>query len=200
MELHEEYWSRRKLKAPLIKYVDRGNLILKARGKAEYGWLHVHISSNNDGQHPVKYGFTVSANPTLYSTPDMGQVAHHSKIIKELTWEWEQYESGLLDWVKENAKKYEAIPSQDAALVSWEMFLVNYDLWLANFLPYRMLEEVYRSLNGSRDERMAAVKATEDYIKERYDRVFACWKNIRGAIEQKNYADWLCKVVNDAAA
>lgn len=207
MELHEEYLKRRGVKAPCIKYVDRANLILKSRDKdSEWAWLHVNITSNGDAAHPMKYTFVVSANPTLYSTPDFNHFTNHAKVLKEHVWEWEQYEAGLVAFAKEHAGKYVAITSADAVFVAWQMFMTNYDAWIAHFLPYRLQESVYQSIagnggtvEGQRAARSAAIREVEDFIKEKYDRVFACWRNIKSAIEQKNYADWLAKVVNDMA-
>lgn len=206
MEIHEEYIQRRKVKAPCIKYVDRANLILKSRQKdGEWAWLHVNIAQAGDANHPQKFSFVVSANPTLYTTQDFQHFSNHSKVLKEQTWEWEEYEPGLCAWAKEHAGKYVAITSCDAVFVAWEMFATNYDTWIAHFLPFRIQEQVFLSLNDKDGEqcrpvRLAAIKEVEDYIKEKFERVYLCWKNIKGAIEQKNYADWLAKVVNDMAA
>ena len=205
IELHEEYIQRHKgrVKANLVKYVDRGFLILRSRDKnSEWAWLHVNIASAGDANHPQKFSFVVSANPTLYTTSDFQHFSNHSKVLKEQQWEWDQYEQGLVDWAKEQCSKYTAITSSDAVFVAWEMFATNYDTWIAHFLPYRLQENVYQSLNekDKRTSRISAIKEVEDYIKEKYERVFLCWKNIRSAIDQKNYADWLAKVVNDMVA
>jgi len=206
MDLQEEYVARRKVNASVIKYVDRANLILKSKSKdGEWAWLHVNIAAAGDNNHPQKFNFVVSANPTLYTTQDFQHFTNHSKVLKEHTWEWDQYEHGLLEWVKEHAGKYVAITSCDAVFVAWEMFTTNYDTWIANFLPYRIQEQVFVSLNDekaelTRPQRIAAIRDVEEFIKEKYERVFLSWRNIKGAIEQKNYADWLAKVVNDSAA
>lgn len=201
MELHEEYIARRKIKAPCIKYVDRANLILRSQAKdSEFAWLHVSITSNADQNHPNKYTFVVSANPTLYSTPDFNHFTQHAKVLSEQTWEWEQYEAGLIAFAKEYAGKYTAISSHDAIFVAWQMFASSYDQWIAHFLPFRLQETIYQSLAAERKQRFVAIKEVEDYIKEKFERVFTCWRNIKSAIEQKNYADWLAKVVNDMAA
>lgn len=201
MELHEEYLKRRRVKAPCVKYVDRANLILRSKTKeSEWAWLHVAINSNADPAHPLKYTFVVSANPTLYSTPDMNHISQHSKILKEQTWEWDQYEAGLVEFAKEHAGKYKAITSQDAVYVAWEMFITNYDAWLSHFLPIRMQESVYKSLCpsvDSRTSRLQAIKDVEEFIRDKYERVHLCWKNIKTSIDQRHYADWLAKVVND---
>ena len=203
MELHEEYIQRRKVKAPTVKYVDRANLILRSKSKDnEWAWLHVNIASNGDQQHPMKYTFVVSANPTLYTTQDFQHFTNHSKVLKEQIWEWEQYENGILDWCKEHAGKYDAINSNDAIFVAWEMFMTNYDTWIAHFLPFRLQERVFYSMNeqSERAERIAAIKDVEVFINDKFERVYLCWKNIKTAIDQKNYADWFAKIVNDMAA
>jgi len=209
MELHEEYLTRRGVKAPCIKYVDKANLILRAKGQgSEWSWLHVNITSNGDTAHPQKYTFVVSANPTLYSTAEMNHFSQHSKVIDEQTWEWEQYESGLVKFCKDNAKNYTAIFSRDAVFVAWEMFVTNYDSWIAHFLPYRVQENVYTSLSldvsehapmPARAAKYQAIKSVEDILREKFDKVHLSWKNIKAAVEQKNYADWLAKVVNEMA-
>jgi hypothetical protein len=201
MNLHEEYWKRKKVKAPLVQYVDRANLILRAKGKSEWGWLHVNVASIVDGQHPTKYNFVVSANPSLYATSDMNHFSQQSKMIQEYTWEWEGYEPGLIEWSKKHAGLYHAVTSQDAILVAWEIFITNYDSWIAHFMPFRMQDTVYRAVSDETPltDKLAAIKDVEDYLREKYERVFVYWKNIKGAIEQKNYADWLAKIVNDMA-
>ncbi len=203
MEIHEEYITRRKVKSPLIRFVDRANLILKSRKKdGEWGWLHVNILSEGDANHPLKFNFVVSANPTLYTTEDFKHFSNHSKVLKEYKWEWDQYEPGLLIWAKENAGNYVAITSVEAVFVAWEMFVTNYDAWLANFLPNRFQEHVYLSLIEESDRalRINAMKEVEDYMRDKFERVYSQWKNIKGAIEQKNYADWLAQIINDIAA
>lgn len=203
MDLHEEYIQRRKVKAPIIKYVDRANLILRSKNKDnEWAWLHINIASNGDQQHPMKFTFVVSANPTLYTTQDFQHFSNNSKVLKEQTWEWEEYEVGLISWAKEHAGKYSAISSNDAVFVAWEMFITNYDTWMAHFLPLRLQEQLYNSLNekDSKAQRIASIKDVEAFINEKYERVYLCWKNIKTAIDQKNYADWFAKVVNDMAA
>lgn len=198
MDLHEEYYSRKKLACPLVKHVERATMILKATDKdCEWGWLHISISFTGDGQHPGQYQFVVSANPVIYSTPDFNHFSHHSKVLSEQRWEWDQYEPELLKWAQAQKGKYRAIDSQDAVFVAWEMFVSNYDAWMANFLTFRIQEKIFQTLKGQRAVRLGAMKETEEYIRERYERVYICWKNIKGAIEQKNYADWLAKVVND---
>lgn len=199
MDLHQEYWDRKKVKAPMIRFVDRGNLILKAKGKSEWAWLHINITSNQDVTHPMKYSFVVSANPQLYATSDMSHFAQQSKVVKEHVWEWEQYEIGLVEWAKEHAPNYKAITSQDAVFVAWEIFITNYDAWIANFLPYRIQDGIYRTVceNNSMTQRLEDIKLVEDHLREKYERVFLCWKNIKGAIEHKNYADWLAKIINE---
>lgn len=202
MDLHEEYILRRKVKAPCIKYVDRANLILKSKGDSEWAWLHVNIASSGDANHPQKFNFVVSANPSLYTTNDFQHFSNHSKVLKEQQWEWDQYEPGLIEWAKEHSGKYQAVTSHDAIFVAWEMFATNYDAWMTHFLPYRMQEQVYLSFATSPDlytKKVMAIKEVEDFMKDKFERVYLCWKNIRGAIEQKNYADWLAKVINDMA-
>lgn len=200
MDLHEEYIQRRKLKAPIIKFADRANLILKSKSKDnEWAWLHVNISSNGDNNHPQKWSFVVSGNPNLYTTPDFQHFSNYSKVIKEKSWEWDQYEPELMDWIKESAGNYTAITSSDAIFVAWEMFATNYDAWIAHFMPFRLQEFFYSSLEDGkkRQDRLNAIKKIEDFIQDRYDKVFVCWRNIRSAIEQKNYADWLAKIINE---
>jgi len=198
MDLHEEYWSRRKVAAPLVKYPDRANMILKALDKNnEWGWLHVSINFTGDGQHPGQYQFVVSANPIIYSTPDFNHFSNHSKVISENRWEWDQLEPEVIKWAQSQKGKYQAVDSQDAIFVAWEMFVSNYDAWMANFLTFRVQDKIFHTLKGQRTTRLAAIKEVENYIKDRYERVYICWKNIKGAIEQKTYADWLAKIVND---
>jgi hypothetical protein len=202
MDLQEEYFRRKKVPADLIRYVDRANLILRAKngsgpGKSEWNWLHLTIEVRNENNHPAQYQFVVAANPVIYASPDFSHFSyHHTKVVSEFRWEWDQYESGLADWINKHAKDYVAVPSSEAVFVSWEMFLANYDSWLANFLPYRVIDWLAGSLTGSKEERLNCIQRVETWIAEKYDKVHACWKNIRNNLDQRNYADWLADVVN----
>lgn len=202
MDLQEEYFTRRKVPAQLIKYVDKGNLILRSKNSAEeWTWLQVSIDAKTEGNHPVHYHFVVSANPVIYASADFSNFSyHHTKVLYEQRWEWDQYETGLMDWASKFSKNYAAIPSAEAIFVSWQMFLANYDSWLANFLPYRVIDWVANSLAGPDTEsRLASIRNVEQWIAEKYDRVFACWRNIRQNLDNRNYSDWLANIVNGKA-
>lgn len=199
MDLQEEYFSRRKVPAHLIRYVDKGNLILRAKGAdVEWAWLQVSIDSKTEGNHPINYHFVVSANPVIYASADFSSFSyHHTKVVFEQRWEWDQYESGVAEWAAKFAKKYTAIPSSEAIFVSWQMFLANYDSWLANFLPYRVIDWLANSLAGTDVEsRLTSIQDVERWISEKYERVFTCWRNIRQSLDSRNYSDWLANVVN----
>jgi len=201
MDLQEEYFRRKKVPAHLLRYVERGNVILRAKEgkKPEWNWLYLSLDLKVESNHPAHYQFVVAANPVIYASADFSHFSyHHTKVISETRWEWDQYESGLMDWVNANADNYVAVPSSEAMFVSWQMFLANYDSWLANFLPYRIIERLAASLVVTdAKKRLEEIREVEDWIKEKYDRVFACWKNIKQQLDQKNYADWLAVVVND---
>lgn len=201
MDLQEEYILRRKIPAHFIKYVDRASLILRAKDgvKPEWNWLHVSIDCKQESNHPAHYQFVVAANPVIYASPDFSHFSyHHTKVLQEQRWEWDQYEASLTDWAMKNAQNYVAVPSSEAVFVSWEMFLANYDSWLANFLPYRVIDWVAGSLKGDKDSRLENIREVEEWIKEKYERVFMCWRNIRQNLDQKSYADWLADVINGA--
>ena len=205
MDIHEEYWLRKSVKQPMIKYVDKGNLILKAKNKkSDWAWLHVNITSFVDPNHhqsPLKYNFVVSANPQLYASQDMNHFAQQSKMIQDENFEWDQYEVNLVEWAKKHSNDYQAIPSKDAVVVAWEIFVTNYDSWIAHFVPYRIQDMIYLTISDEpQSERLAHIKSVEDFLKEKFERVFICWKSIKGSIEQKNYADWFAKIINDMAA
>jgi hypothetical protein len=197
MDLHEEYWNRKKVTVPLVKHTEKANLILRAKGNAEWAWLHVSISTETDGNHPSYYKFVVSANPVIYSTPHFEHFSQHAKIIEDRKWEWEQFEPEVVKWAEDQSASYVAVTSEDAIFVAWEMFVSNYDTWMANFLSIRIQETIFHTIRGSRSNRLAAIKDVEDYIRERFEKVHICWKNIKSSIEQKNYADWFAKIIND---
>lgn len=202
MDLQEEYFSRRAVRAHLVKFVDRGNLILRAKNngkKPEWNWLHVTIQYQPDAQHPGHYIFTVAANPVIYASADFTHFTqHHTKVLKEDKFEWEQYEDGILKWAEKNASHYDAVPSSEAIFVSWELFLSNYDTWVAAFLPIRVTDWLCASLEEKDSEKkLDYIKKVEEWIHGKYERVYVCWKNIRQNLEQKNYADWLATIVNN---
>lgn len=203
MDLQEEYFRRKKVPAHLIKYVDHASLILRAKegSKQDCAWLHVTIDVRTEPNHPSYYQLAISANPVIYASSDFSHFSYHNtKLIQEQRLEWEQYEGFLLGWASEQAKHYSAIPSSEAIFVTWEMFFANYDSWVANFMPYRVIGWLADSLKpGDVSWRMQNIRDVEDWIKERYERVFACWKSIRQGVDQKNYADWLAQVVNSHA-
>src|SRR5581483_645899 len=196
MELHEEYLKRRGVKAPCIKYVNQANLILKSKKpKTDYNWLQVTITGNGDTQHPVKYVFHLNANPSLAA--EIGHFSPNSKPLKEFTWEWDQYEQGIIDFAKEYSREYTAITSASAIYIAWEQFIANYDAWCAHFLPTRIHDKIYSSLaTDDESEKLKVIKEIETFLHSRFDKIFASWKAMKGNIEQKNYADWLAKVIN----
>jgi hypothetical protein len=207
MDLQEEYFRRKTVPAHLIKYPERANLILRAKEtwegrngvKPEWNWLHVSIDLRQEPNHPAQFQFVVAANPVIYASADFSHFSYqNTKIITDSRFEWDQYENSVLQWAKQHATQYVAVPSSEAIFVSWEMFLANYDSWIANFLPYRVIDWLSESLhNEDVDSRLEAIRSVEEWIREKYERVHACWRNIRQQLDQKNYADWFAEVIND---
>lgn len=207
MDLQEEYFRRKTVPAHLIKYPERANLILRAKetwegrknSKPDWNWLHVSIDLRQEANHPAQFQFVVAANPVIYASADFSHFSYqNTKIITDSRFEWDQYEGGIIQWAKQHAPDYVAVPSSEAIFVSWEMFLANYDSWIASFLPTRVIDWLSQSLSGDKvDVRLEAIKFVEEWIREKYERVYSCWKNIRQQLDQKNYADWLAVVVND---
>jgi hypothetical protein len=202
MDLQEEYFARKRPPARIIRYVDKGSLILRAKegAKPEWEWLHVSIETKSEPNHPAHYQFLVAANPVIYASADFSHFSYHNThVVKDEKWEWDQYEKNLVDWAKTLSDKYVAIQSSEAIFVSWGMFMSNYDSWVANFLPYRVIDWLATSLrNGNQETRLNAISEVETWIRDKYDRVFSCWRNIRQNLDQKNYADWLADVINNA--
>lgn len=200
MELHEEYFIRKGLDCPCVRYADKSTLILRAKdlSNAEHPWLHLSINTMSDGNHPNYYHFVVSASPVIYASPDLSHFSYHNaKQLTEQRWEWDNYEANLLAWVDQHKDSYTAIQSSEAIFVSWEMFCTNYDAWSANFLPARILDVVYETFESdTAEKRMAAIRVVEEFVKERFERVYVTWKNIKQTIENKHYADWLATIVN----
>lgn len=199
MDLQEEYFGRKKVPAFLIKYADRASLILRAKPGAnvEWNWIQVSINSRADGNHPNVYHFVVSANPVIYASADFSHFSYNvTKELLNIRWEWEDYENNLLNWAKKQRENYVAVTGEEAVFVSWEMFLVNYDSWLANFLPNRVIDWICDSLVGDKASRLASIVEVEKWISSRYDKIYACWQGIKQNIDNRCYADWLGAVVN----
>lgn len=202
MDLQEEYFTRRAVRGHMVKFSDRGTLILKARDglakKPEWSWLHITLTSHADGAHPQHYNFQVAANPVIYASTDFSHFTyHHSKVLSDVKYEFDAFEQGILDWCAKTSQQYTAILSTDAVFVSWEMFCQNYDSWLANFLTWRMTEILSQTLTGTKESRLKHIQEVENWIREKHERVHLCWKNIRANLEEKNYADWLGIIVNN---
>jgi len=199
MDLQEEYIRRRKVSTPVVRYVEKASLILRAKeGKqVPTNLLHLSIDYRQDTNHPSSYQFVVSANPVIYSTVDFSNFAYqHTKILLDQKWEWDQYESNLLAWVATNAESYVAIPSSEAVLVSCQLFLTNHDSWFANFMPCRVIDQLVYTLTGETASKISYINHVEEWLKSKYERVYACWKNIRQSLDNRNYADWLADIVN----
>lgn len=200
MDLQEEYYVRRKVPAHLVKYVSRASLIMKAKeeAKLDWNWLHISIDMKQEPNHPAYYQFVVAANPVIYASADFSHFSyHHTKVLSDARWEWDQYEVNVRQWADEIARTYVAVPSHEAVFVSWEMFLANYDAWLANFLPYRVIDHLAGSLESTdTDSRIRCIGYVENWIREKYERVYACWRNIRQQLDHNTYADWLAAMVN----
>jgi hypothetical protein len=200
MELHEEYFRRCRLGCPCVRYIDKSTLILRAKDvkNVEHPWLHIAIDTRPDGNHPNYYQFVVSASPVIYASPDFSHFScHHTKQITDQRWEWDNYEGNLLAWVDQYKDNYTAIKSSEAVFVSWEMFCTSYDAWMANFLPDRILDCVCETfIRDTIEDRISAIKLVEDFVKDRFERVYVTWKNIKQTIENKHYADWLAEIIN----
>lgn len=198
MDLHEEYFQRRNLDCPVIKYNDKSILILRAKEPGSVNpWLHISIDSLPENNHPNYYQFLVMASPVVYASADFSHFSfHHAKEVARERWEWDNYENNLLAWIDQHKNTYEAIPSSEAIHVSWEMFCTCFDSWIANWLPYRFLDQIHETFYGEKEKRRKHIQEVETHIKENYERVYVTWKNLRQTIESKNYADWLAQIVN----
>lgn len=197
MNLQEEYFDRKNVPAHLIRYPNKGTLFLKSKKLKD--WIQLSITYHPESQHPPKYLINVAANPIIYASTDFSQsIYKHSKVLLEEFWEWDVYEKNLISWVKKHYLDYEALSFKQAIFSSWEMFLQNYDSWLANFLPCSIIDLIADSLENSDDEkRLENMFSVESWMQEKHDRFYSCWKNIKVNLEKGNYADWLAKVINN---
>lgn len=200
LELHEEYFIRRQLKCPCVKFTERSTLILQAKDPkaVDNPWLHVSIEQKDEPNHPHFYEFVVSASPVVYSSPDFNHLTYqHSKEIVRQRWEWDNYEANLLAWMSQHSDAYRAIYSTEAVLVSWEMFCSNYDCWMANFLPLRVLDMIYETFTPLEVvQKLQLIRGVEDFIREKFERVYMTWRGIKQFTENKQYADWMAVIVN----
>jgi hypothetical protein len=203
MDLQEEYFVRREVKSHLIKHVERGVLLLKARPdcsgkKPEHNLVQLNITSQSDANHPNWYRFQMFADPIIVTNQDFSQLSMQpQKAILEYKWEWDQYEDSLLAWSAEHSGRYIAIPSAEAIFISWLMFCTHYDSWISSFMPWRVIDVLEMTLIGERDDKLKHIAQVETWIREKHERVFNCWKNVKNNFEQKNYVDWFAKVVNE---
>lgn len=200
MDLIEEYANRHKITGPYVKYPDKAQLILRARpGKqVDYNWINVTIECRNEGARPNQYQMVVVGNPVVYATPDFSHFSyHHEKVLSDNRWDWDGYESGVVDWSKTIAANYQAVPSLDAMPMCWTMFAVTYDGWFANFMPTRLYDAMHASImSDTHKDRIDAILLIEEWLKQRQDKVYGAWQTIRRQLESKGYADWLVNLVN----
>ena len=199
MELLEEYLNRHKITAPVVRYPDKAQLLLMGRtDKSPHKWLHLEIDLKQESNKPPYFLFRVAANPSIYSTPDFNYSSYHyEKVITQENWNWEDLDLNLRNWCQANTAQYRAVELKNAIPICWKMFVINNDRWLASFLPFRMIENLHRSLFS--DNIPEAIVTIEEWLRDRHEKTYSSWQAIRKNFDPTNYADWLAEMVNISA-
>lgn len=196
MELLEEYLLRHKITEPVVRYPDKAQLLLTARSeKSQYRWLHLEIDFKQEVNKPPYFYFRVSANPTIYSTPDFNfSSCYHEKVVTEHSWNWDDFDTNITEWCKSNGRQYSAIELKNAIPICWKMFVINHDRWLANCLPLRMIGDLHASLfSGNMPE---SIMRIEEWMRDQHERAYNSWQAVRKNFDSRSYADWLAVMVN----
>lgn len=181
----------------MVRYADKSSLLLKLKNgkKSENEIIQINIDKKMEPNHPAFFYMTILSNPVICVSPDFSQFSvYHTKSLFDYKWEWDQYEAGLLKHIEPYLDNYTAISGEKAVWISWELFLKNYDLWLANFLSCQGMEWIYESLAADKvEEKLKYVSLIEDWLRKRHEKVFVCWKNLKTGLESRNYAHWLAE-------
>lgn len=188
MDPQQEYFSRRKIKG-LVRYQEYANVMLSSNGEL----YNLTIQKMAEANHPAQFYIQLAAAPVIYASADFNHVSTSlaAKSFFEEKWEWDVYEKNLVNWIGKNKGKYKPIKSEDALMFCWTSFLRSYDLWIAHFVPIKVLSQIASSLSGDKKIQAESVKTVENWLKERHEKIATCWKNIKSKVDSKNYADWL---------
>lgn len=198
MDLHEEYLNRRRISSPVVKYVERGSIILRKKSDGKNQWVHATIQHQTEPHHPPYYRFVEAVDPVIYATSDMSNFSlHNSNVIKDEKWEWDDYEKNIIEWAKERSKEYRAVSNIEARYAMWSLFVVSFDEWFANKLPIGMIGVLCDTLNDEDIEKsIEFIKQMENWLQRNNERVLVSWKNVSGRLDDRNYAEWLARIVN----
>ena len=195
MRLHEEYHKRKKYDFPILKFVDKGSVILHAKEghKVDHEWLHVSIDYRVENNRAPYFSVWISTTNIVYGTADFSNFTNGGgKIILEEKWEWETYEDNIIKLVNQYSKNYKAIFNKEAIAISWHSFIASNQDWFVNNLPWKFVDILADSL--SLEDKSSSIKFVESFIKEKSEKVFLYWKTAKGTLDTKNYSDWFVDI------
>ena len=193
MELYSEYLLRKNIKG-CVQYADKSTIVLQNGNEI----INISIAKSTDKDSP--WGFfqlTVIPNPVMYASADMMNfsLAPSGDVIERHKMEWNEVESKVSQIVEKYKKNYSPIDSHRATMICWTNFLKCYDMWVAHFVPLKILEEIAATFDGKGDSDKA-IKSFEAWLSGRFERIYGCWKNLKSSFDSQNYAQWLVEMFN----
>lgn len=131
MRLHEEYIHRHQLNVPVIRYDHKGSVFLRTKN-FPYCWGVLGISwyqgRNAPGNFVISYQTVKHDNfmDRFFVPVPMWKENEH--VL------WDDYESRMLSIAKSTKNQgWEAVSEQERTMALWQMFLLVYDSWIANW-------------------------------------------------------------------
>ena len=121
MYLCEEYYSRKNISVPLVKYVDKGFIFFEKNKLLKIQWDKL-------GNHPGSYSISECF------------LENNIKILKKYEVKWSEYEGFLKDWSRE---KTFILNKSDIFHLLWIHFVKRYELFLVeNYDPIKIYETI----------------------------------------------------------
>lgn len=190
MNLHEEYLLRHNVKRRAI-YFYKSSCVFLRNKKHPNSYRILTLSWRNaENNHGC---FEVTYFATIHNGCQDNVLTH---MIKNEDWQWDQYESKLLEFVKEIRPEYEAIEDNQNLLLSWVSFLKVCDSWLAENMNHTFFDLVAESIDSAlsyHKREDACRKAQSKLVANSYaDNV---WKFMMQPLS-KTRSKWLVDLIN----
>lgn len=193
MDLQKEYLERHGLvDVGYVFYPTRGNVVLRRQNNV----IHISIERVEEKQGPCVFRLIIRSNPIIYTDASFSSYSlDYSEILLDKKCDWDNYEATLLKWVNDHRDGTEVIAWEEAIFLMWKLFLISYDVWIANFVPFYLVEKICESLTITDvNKRQVLISEIATWLQKRYDRVFTSWRNISMVFSKENYSDWLVTI------
>lgn len=192
MDLRQEYYNRVGVKEMPVQYGPGKNfLLLKKKKKSDAGnsWSFISINFCKTDNHPGFFKFIKCLAVRDGSNP--------LKAVDEKKIEWDDWETYIDSWVKENKDCFVPIErNEKTGLDIWEIFIYSYDTWLTNNLSDTLKDKLCTTVDEeeSVQVRVEAMLKIEEFLKVKNRTSHVGLNSIRAYVDEKNYAEWLAKL------